>query len=150
MLTVRQADKSDVDKIYDLIMAIAGHHDQAEYVLTSRAELESAGFGEDPKFRVLLAEHDGSIAGFVSYTINYSIWLGASYMNIDDVFVDAEYRGKGIGEALMRESKEVCRALGISRLRWEVQASSGAAIRFYERLGGKYSEKGIFRWDIGE
>ena len=148
MLAIRQADKSDVDRVYDLIMAIADHHDQAEYVLTDKTKLESAGFGEDPKFGVFLAEDDGSSAGFLSYTVNYSIWAGGSYMNIDDVFVYTRYRGKGVGEALMHESKKVCKTMGIARVRWEVQTDNDGAIRFYERLGAEYGEKGIFRWYI--
>lgn len=150
MITVRKATSSDVDKIYELLMALAEHHDQADYVLTTRTELSRCGFKEDPKFFVLLAEYGDSVVGFLSYTIEYSIWLGARYMNIDDVFVESRHRGKGIGEALMLKSKEVCRDAGVSRVRWEVERGNDSAIRFYERLGAKYNEKGVFRWNIRE
>lgn len=150
MTTVRHANSSDVDRIYELILAIADHHDQTQHVRTNPAELLAAGFGDDPSFGVLLAEHDASIVGYVSYTINYSIWLGSKYMNIDDVYVDAGCRGLGIGEALMQGAREHCGRQGISRIRWEVQADNRDAIRFYERLGAKYTEKGIFRWDVSQ
>jgi len=50
----------------------------------------------------------------------------------------------------MLKAKEVCRDIGISRVRWEVERGNDSAIRFYERLGAKYNEKGVFRWNIGE
>ena len=148
MTTIRHAKSSDVDRVYELIIAIAEHHEQTPHVKTSPAELLAAGFGDDPRFGVLLAEHDASIVGYVSYTINYSIWLGRKYMNIDDVYVDAHCRGLGIGEALMRGAKKYCKNHGISRIRWEVQTDNRDAIRFYERLGAKYAEKGVFKWDV--
>ena len=150
MITIRKATSSDVGKIYELLIALAEHHDQTDYVLTTKTELSQCGFREDPKFFVLLAEYGGSVVGFLSYTIQYSIWLGARYMNIDDVFVDSQHRGKGIGEALMLKSKEVCRVIGLSRVRWEVQTDNSSAIRFYERLGAHYNEKGVFRWNVGD
>ena len=150
MVTIRHAKSSDVDRIYELITAIADHHDQTEYVLTSPAQILEAGFGEDPSFGVLLAEHHGSVVGYISYTKNYSIWLGRTFLNIDDVYVDAHCRGLGIGESLMLEIKDYCSSIGISRIRWEVQKDNSGAIRFYEQLGAKYAEKGVFGWDVSQ
>ena len=148
MTTVRQANSSDVNRIYDLILAIAGHHDQSRYVKTNPGELLESGFGANPDFGFLLAEHDGSIVGYASFTINYSIWLGQKYLNIDDVYVDSTSRVLCIGEKLMQESKSHCDRIGISRIRWEVQTDNHNAIRFYERLGAQMIEKGVFTWDV--
>ena len=59
---------------------------------------------------MLLAEIDNEVAGYYSYTWNYSIWLGSTTMNIDDVFVWHKFRGKQIGGLLMLKAKEVCLA----------------------------------------
>jgi ribosomal protein S18 acetylase RimI-like enzyme len=109
--------------------------------------LRKAGFGRTPHFGVLLAEVDGSVAGYASYTWNYSIWLGSHYMNIDDVFVYEQFRSQRVGKALMVKAKETCRARGCSKLRWEVQADNRRAIAFYEHLGAVVSAKGVFSWD---
>lgn len=148
MTKVRHANSSDVDRIYDLILAIADHDGQSKYVKTNPSELLASGFGDSPNYGILLAEHNGSIVGFASFTINYSIWLGQKYMNIDDVYVDSNSRGLGIGEKLMQESKSHCDRIGISRIRWEVQTDNHNAIRFYERLGAQMIEKGVFTWDV--
>jgi len=107
------------------MVAIARHHGQESFVLTNRAELKKSGWGQSPKFGVLLAELDGEIAGYASYTGNYSIWLGSSYMNIDDAFVWKAFRGQKLGEALMFKAREVCKWSGVQRLKWEVGSAAG-------------------------
>ncbi len=148
MVTVREATSSDVDIVYDLIIAIAKHHNQVQFVVTNKDKLFESGFGTTPSFGVILAEVDGEVAGYCSYTWNYSIWLGATYMNIDDVFVWEKFRGNQVGESLMFKAKKVCLAKGAGRIRWEVEQDNLGAIRFYERLGAKCEIKGLFRWDV--
>lgn len=148
MVTVREATILDSDIVYDLIIAIAKHHSQEEYVKTNKQELINSCFGHTPSFGVLLAEINGENAGYCSYTWNYSIWLGSSYMNIDDVFVWEKFRGQQVGEKLMFKTKEVCLAKGGSRIKWEVEQDNHGAIKFYERLGANIDIKGLFRWDV--
>lgn len=150
MLTIRLATAKDVDAFYDLILGIARYHKQEQYIYTSKAELLSAGFSNNPKFEVLLAEYEGEIAGYISYTYNYSIWLGDAYVNIDDVFVKDAYRSKGIGEAMMKAIKKLAIEKGIPKIRWEVQSDNEKAIRFYKRLGAALKTKGIFSWKVNE
>ena len=145
-VVVRQATVDDVDTAHELILAIARHHDQAQHVHITTDTMRADGFGADPKFGILLAEVDGEIAGYASYASNYSIWRGGHYLNIDDVFVWERFRGLRVGEVLMREARAVCAALGLPRLRWEVEPDNAAAIRFYERLGAVMRTKGVFGW----
>jgi len=148
MLIVREAKRSDADKVLAMILAIAKHHNQEQYVITDIEGLIQSAFCEQPKFGVLLAELEGEVAGYCSYTWNYSIWLGSSYMNIDDVFVWQKFRGKQIGEALMLKAKDVALAHGAARIKWEVEQDNIGAIKFYQRLGAELDIKGLFKWDL--
>ncbi|MFC7049015.1 GNAT family N-acetyltransferase [Emcibacter nanhaiensis] len=148
MLTIREATVDDVDIVYDLIMAIARHHGQEQYVGTSREELRRAGFDEPARFGVLLAEVDGEVAGYVSWTVPYSIWRGREFMQIDDLYVREKFRGRKVGAALMREARVLCRAWGLAVMKWEVESDNHGAIRFYQKLGAEVTEKGICRWAV--
>lgn len=148
MINIRKATAEDVDVLYDLIIGIAQYHDQEKFVLTDKKELLKSGFSDSPRFGALIAEFNDKIAGYVSYTFNYSIWAGGEYVNIDDVFVSEAFRGQKVGEKLMHRIKSLCREQGIEKVRWEVQSDNAGAIRFYERLGAQYSAKGIFRWTV--
>lgn len=148
MINIRRAEKEDIDTLLKLIKGIAQYHDQEQYVLTSKAEMLKSGFGEGEKFGALLAEFGGEIAGYVSYTWNYSIWLGGDFMNVDDLFVWEKFRGKNIGEALMLKTKEFCKAKGVARISWEVEEDNVGAIKFYKRLGAELQVKGKFKWEV--
>ena len=54
---------------------------------------------------------------------------------IDDICVDGNYRGQGIGERLMDYAKEVAKENACSKLTLNVWNDNHSAVRFYERLG---------------
>ncbi len=150
MIKIREATKDDVDALYDLIIGIAKFHNQEEFVIIDKKEILRAGFSDQPKFEVLIAEFNNEIAGYLSYTWNYSIWNGCEYMILDDLFVKNGYRGHKIGLNLMQQAKEICNKKGINLIRWEVQKDNQKAIEFYNRLGATMKEKGIFKWNLKE
>lgn len=148
MIKTRNATKHDIDTLFDLILGIAKFHNQEAYVLTSKQEMLNSGFNGEPKFGVIIAEFNGQVAGYLSYTWNYSIWNGCEYMNLDDLFVREEFRGKKVGLQLMQHAKNVCNEKNINLIRWEVEKGNVKAIEFYNRLGAKITEKGIFKWNL--
>lgn len=148
MISIRRATAADAALVLELITALAEHHGLANAVEADKRSLLADGFGDEARFGVLIAEDNGSTAGFLSWTTCYSIWRCAPYMQIDDVFVHDEFRGMGVGEALMNESRRICGVQGLSRIKWEVQPDNAAAIRFYERLGAKGYDKRLFSWIV--
>ncbi len=147
LITLREATEADVEVLHRLIVVIAEHHDQREYVFVTVDDLRRDGFGPAPKFGAVLAEVDGTLVGYATYTWNYGIWLGSTYMSVDDVYVSSTHRGLGIGEALMHRLQQVCAHRGLHRMKWEVEPDNAAAIRFYERLGARMRTKGLFYWE---
>ncbi|WP_299381169.1 GNAT family N-acetyltransferase [uncultured Kiloniella sp.] len=155
-ITVREITENDIDNLYDLIIAIARHHDQEQYVLTTPEKLREDAFPPPPEtatFGALLAEVTDAqgqvtVAGYASFTWNYSIWSGGRYMNIDDVFVWNQFRGQKVGENLMLAAQDLCKTKGVERLRWEVQQDNHKAIKFYQRLGARVDIKGVCKWAV--
>lgn len=145
---IREAVAGDAAGLHALVIAIAEHHQQRTFVRATAQDLVRDGFGASPLFGALLADDSGTLVGYASYTWNYSIWLGSTYMNIDDVFVQESHRGLRIGEALMEQARALCRQREVHRMRWEVQPDNLAAIRFYERIGAKMRIKGVFGWEF--
>ena len=76
MIKIRKATKNDIEALFNLILEIAKFHNQEQFVMTNKEELLIAGFKENPKFGVLVAELDNQLVGYLSYTWNYSIWKG--------------------------------------------------------------------------
>jgi ribosomal-protein-alanine N-acetyltransferase len=72
---------------------------------------------------------DCAVAGFCAF------WLVVDEIHINNVAVRAQYRGHGIGTALLRHVLVQGKQLGARRATLEVRASNDAARRLYERLG---------------
>ncbi|MDH3709052.1 MAG: GNAT family N-acetyltransferase [Cyclobacteriaceae bacterium] len=148
MVETRRATRDDIDTLYDLTKGIAKFHNQEKYVVTTKQEMLNSGFTKKPKFGALIAELNSQIAGYLSYTWNYSIWNGCEYMNLDDLFVLEKCRGHKVGLHLMRHARDICKEKNIALIRWEVENHNTKAIEFYKSLGADLTEKGIFRWDL--
>jgi ribosomal protein S18 acetylase RimI-like enzyme len=67
---------------------------------------------------------------------------------IEDVVVDGEARGRGVGEALNRHALEVARGLGARTVDLTSRPSREAANRLYRRLGFVARETNVYRFDL--
>jgi ribosomal protein S18 acetylase RimI-like enzyme len=67
---------------------------------------------------------------------------------IEDVAVDTEARGKGIGEALTREAVRLAAARGARTIELTSRPSREAANRLYRRLGFELRETNVYRYTI--
>ncbi|MGO4573428.1 GNAT family N-acetyltransferase [Microvirga sp. 2TAF3] len=144
---VREAGIDDAPTILALIKELAAFENLSPFVETDEARLREHGFGDAPRFHVLLAEADGEAIGFLSYMIRYSIWGGGAFINLDDLFVSERARGRGTGRALMRRLAEIAVEKRMV-VRWELLVDNGPAKAFYEAIGATISEKLIARWSV--
>jgi GNAT superfamily N-acetyltransferase len=79
-----------------------------------------------------LAEEDGSVRGFTISVLHPGTWTSAPICYLEDLFVDPDVRGKGIGRALIDDLVTSARDKGWSRLYWHTRASNGPARRLYD------------------
>src|SRR5215217_4575754 len=70
-----------------------------------------------------------AVAGFCAF------WLVVDEIHINNVAIRPQYRGRGIGTAVMQHVLAEARRLGARRATLEVRASNEPARRLYERLG---------------
>lgn len=135
MLTIRPATAADVPLILEFIRELARYEREPDAVITTEADLLRDGFGPEPKFRVEIAEWDGQSAGFAFYFWNYSTWQGKAGLFLGDLFVRPEFRGKGIGKALLVRLAQIAIQNNCGRMVWQVLDWNTPAIQFYESLG---------------
>src|SRR5579884_2008959 len=120
MLRIRPASSEDVDLILQFIRWLAEYERSPESAVATREDLLRDGFGASPKFHVLIAEWDDEPAGFAFYFFNYSTWVGRPGLFLEDLFVRPEYRGRGIGKALLAELAAVAVTENCARMNWQV------------------------------
>lgn len=110
----------------------------------SKEELQA--IAESEASVLLVAEEDGYIYGSLTLVL-FRIPTGVRAW-IEDVVVDSEARGKGVGQSLNEEALTRARAAGASTVDLTSRPSREAANRLYQRLGFKARETNIYRFDL--
>src|SRR6202021_34412 len=116
--TIRTAAPADIPEILNFIRALAVYERAPEAVIATEADLLRDGFGANPFYFCLIAEHDGKPAGFAFYFFDYSTWLGRPGIYLEDLFVHPEFRGLGIGKALLKQVAAIALENNCARLKW--------------------------------
>lgn len=81
-----------------------------------------------------VAEADGTICGFSLSVLHAGTWSLTPVCYLEDLFVAPEQRGRGIGEALIRDLVAMAKSQGWSGLYWHTRASNVDARRVYDRF----------------
>jgi GNAT superfamily N-acetyltransferase len=132
---IRAGRPEDVDAVARLVAASAESQGAAGAVCVDRDILLADGFGANPRFRLLVAEADEALVGVALFFVIYSTWMSVNTLYLEDLYVDAAWRRRGVARALMQALAREARETGCRRVQWLVQRSNEAAIRFYTALG---------------
>lgn len=139
-LIVRPAIPADVDTILTFIKGLAAFEHEPDAVKATPDDLLRDGFGDQPKFEVLIAERDGKPIGFALFFPTYSTWEGRSGIHLEDLFVLEEERSKNVGYRLMTALAALAVERGCARLELSVLHWNPAR-KFYHRLGLTHQEE---------
>jgi GNAT superfamily N-acetyltransferase len=140
-ITVRNAVKSDLAAIMELLQLKAEFDGYPELLVATSNQLEQDLFSEHQRTHVLLAEVSGAIAGFATYYSIYSTFLAKPGLWLDDLYVKESYRGQGVGRSLMQRLRQIASETGCGRIDWIVAQSNQRGIQFYQKLGATLQER---------
>ena len=130
-INIRKATVKDFPEILKLIKELATYEKAPEKVTNSVAQM----LAEKDLFECFVAETPNKeIVGFALYFFAYYTWVGKS-LYLDDLYVQKNYRGMGIGRKLLQEVLKVAKQENCKRIRWQVLNWNTPAIEFYKRLG---------------
>ncbi len=141
MLNIRPATSDDAYLLKTLIHELAEYDRlEAETIVTEEDVLRD-GFGEPPKFRALIAEWDGHVAGYALFFEFYSSFQGRAGLFLEDIFVRPPLRKKGIGTELLAAVAKIAWDEEYFCLRWEVLNWNKPAIEFYQKLNAEFLDE---------
>ena len=90
---------------------------------------------DHPTTLVLLAVADGEPVGIAVCFFGISTFRARPLLNVHDLAVLPEYRGQGVGRALLAAVEQHARRRGCCKLTLEVQDDNGPARTLYQRFG---------------
>ncbi len=140
MLLIRPATIHDVALLRNFIRELAEFERELHLCTIEESDLLRDGFGANPKFRALIAEWSGQPAGYALFFGYYSTWVGPG-LYLEDIFVRPQFRGKGIGMALLRAVARLAMQENCCAMRWEVLDWNENAIKLYKSLGAEFRDQ---------
>jgi GNAT superfamily N-acetyltransferase len=136
-LILREAESSDVDTVYELIVALAEYERLRHRVTGTRELLETALFGPRPSAEAVIAELDSDPVGFALYFNTFSTFACRPGLWLEDLFVVPEHRRAGIGRMLLSHLAGVAVKRRCTRFEWSALDWNEPALKFYEALGAE-------------
>jgi GNAT superfamily N-acetyltransferase len=137
--TVREAEAGDIGGVVSAVESLLG---ELGGRCPERSELEAevrALLGDPEGGSVLIAEADGEIVGVLSASWQRAIHVPGVYATIQDLWVDEDWRSRGVGAELVEAIASQARVRGVSRLEVGLPRETFAAIAstesFYRRNG---------------
>jgi ribosomal protein S18 acetylase RimI-like enzyme len=132
--SIRPASAPDVDAIIRMKAQLAAAENAAFALRWTQADWFREGFGANAGFRIYVADCDEANVGMVIYSERaYTGWREPA-LYIQDLFVRAEYRRRGIARALLARVAADAVALGSPMIELTMHASNPAR-EFYRSAG---------------
>ena len=132
---IRAAVAADTALILGFIRELAEYEKLLDRVSATEQQLSLTLFGSKPCAEVFIAEVDGIAQGFALYFQNYSTFLAAPGIYLEDLYVRESARGSGIGLKLIASVAKRAVELGCGRFEWAVLDWNAPALKFYAALG---------------
>lgn len=135
-LQFRQAGPQDVPLILRFIRELAAYEKMEDQVVADEATLTEWLF-ERRSAEVCFAVLEGEEVGFALYFHNFSTFLGRAGLYLEDLYVLPQYRGQGIGKAILQHLARLAVDQGCGRMEWWCLDWNAPSIAFYRSLGAQ-------------
>ncbi|MFW6270486.1 MAG: N-acetyltransferase family protein [Bacillota bacterium] len=142
---IRKSNKQDYEDLCELYRQSDLMHHQAlsemfEKPLSPPRDKEYLfTFMEDKDSSIFVAEYKEKVIGLIAFKLLHSkdipILKKRTYLKINEIVVDEQYRGNGIGKTLMKEAHNWAIDKGINEIELNVFKFNQNAIEFYRDLG---------------
>jgi ribosomal protein S18 acetylase RimI-like enzyme len=131
-IQIVQAEDIHIPELVPLLDAYRRFYKQPSDEMAAQQFLEERFRNKESVIFIALVE--GKAAGFTQLYKSFSTVSLQPLLILNDLYVPAEYRNKGIGKALLLESQEYCRRKNYKGLGLET-AIDNPAQKLYEQLG---------------
>ena len=134
---IEPAGIRDVPLILGLIKMLAEYERLTHEVEATEVGLRESLFGAAPHAEAIIARAGGEGVGFALWFHSYSTFLARRGLYLEDLFVLPEWRGRGIGRALLGHLARVAMERGCGRMEWSVLDWNEQAIGVYRGIGAR-------------
>jgi GNAT superfamily N-acetyltransferase len=140
-IRIEPAVESQAGLVLHFIRQLAEYEKLLHEVEADEARVRESLFGPKPCAEVLIAYLDDKPAGIAIFFQTYSTFLAKPGIYLEDLFVEPQFRGHGVGKALLVRLAKLVRERGGARFEWSVLDWNEPSIQFYRSLGAEPLEE---------
>jgi GNAT superfamily N-acetyltransferase len=139
-IAVKRFEKGDVGAVLGLLREFAEYENLTQFLEVTAEQIESAFFAGGSTVEGLVATIDDVTVGYAFFFPNFASFRGQRGFYLEDIYVTESERGKGVGEAMLRELAQLAKTRGYERIDFVVLDWNATAIKFYKRLGAEMDD----------
>ena len=146
-IIIRAASIEDLSRVGTLWQELVDYHVQVDTRLPLAVPNGGQRYArrlydklDDPYARLLVAESQGDLIGFV---LGMIVDLAPDMFEqevsgfLADIFVKADYRHRGVGRSLVKSLEAWFAERGVRHYEWHVAAHNASALAFWRAMGGE-------------
>lgn len=138
---IREIRQTELPRLVEMCQSHADY-ERALYNTTGKEEkLSTALFSKNKKFFCYVVESNSSLAGYFTYSFDFSTWDAQLFLYLDCLYLEPEYRGKRIGENIFDKLKAIAKENNCINIQWQTPSFNTGAIKFYQRIGSNGKDK---------
>ena len=142
MFEIREAKKEDLDSIINLIKELAKYENMEDQITFTKDDYEKSLF-EKQYAKALVCEYKNNIIGYAIYFYSFSTFLGKGGIYLEDLYIQKEFRNKGIGKKILKTLAQICINENLGRLEWACLDWNEPSLAFYKKIGAKTLDEWI-------
>lgn len=134
-ITIRPAQRSHLGALLNLLGQLEEAISQPASAAHDLIESNVCALVDDPSARVLVAEMDGAVVGAINFSMRRTALHPGRSALIDELVVDRNRRGRGIGRLLIDAALAEARRAECCEVEVSTEKSNEAARHFYKTCG---------------
>jgi GNAT superfamily N-acetyltransferase len=109
----------------------------SQFVVATESGLRAGLFGQQPVAQAILARAGVKAVGFAVFFPTFSTFAGRPNMYLEDLYVEPQWRRKGVGHKLLAQVARIAAERGCGQVSWSVLDWNEPALNFYRGLGAE-------------
>jgi GNAT superfamily N-acetyltransferase len=144
----RPCTEADLAAVQDHVFSLYRENPNQMEITPQKIQATFQEFSLRPeKGRMIVFEHEGQVIGYAILVFFWSNEFGGDFIEIDELFVQADHRRAGIGNAFFQWLESTWQGKAIA-LSLQTTPENQGAIAFYQRMGFSLSPNCYFVKEI--
>ena len=138
---IETAAEKNIPQIIAFLREFAEYEKLLDHLEVTEERLKIALFGENKIAEAIVAFDDETAIGYAIFYPYFATFRGQRGFFLEDIFISKDFRGRGVGELMLKYIATLAKSRGFERIDFQVLEWNAPAIRFYENLGAERNDE---------